>query len=325
MHKFTSTLLFFFVFSIPLIAQDWTEDTCTLKGNVKFLTHSSVSNLFAAEENWQTLDLDYEYNEQGFLVRYNISASYFGENANTNYRIYDETGMRCLIEYQLQDGDTASRYEYSYNAKGKVEQALLYRWGDLIRTFNYVHDERGLLIEYYVDIPEAGYTSHHYYQYNASGRKIGESESHPSHKEIWFWKYDENGYLIEEQLIDSNWASSTTIKVKKNGKHGRRKTVDYSKNVNTTESYTIKFTNNEKGQVISKSRTDANGKPVSDYTYTYSDQGDEITKIHYNYEKERSNEWSFTYTYDEQGNWITKTVYFSGQLFEEVKRKIVYF
>jgi len=310
-----------------LVAQDWLKDTCALNGNVKSVRYESA--IYFGGKEYATEDYRYEYNPQGFLIRSNLSSSHAGKNYNAYYRIYDETGKHCLVQYYIQSKDTASRYDFTYTNLGNVDKAILYNWGKRWSTYNYVYDEKNMLSEYFVVIHRDGDTIRNYFEYDEAGRIIMDAHISETYKKYKYWQYDSNGYLKEEKLLDSNWAGRTTYKMDNDGNVLDKETIDNSKMAYTKESYITKLIYNEQGQVSKETKTDFEGRLVTENIYTYNEEGFEATLISFYAAKEDKSEYTinfiYTYTYDSQGNWITKTASRNGEMFQEEKKKIEYY
>ncbi|MBN4071500.1 hypothetical protein JYT72_03200 [Crocinitomix catalasitica] len=318
-----------------MYTQDWKVDTCSLKGSVESLVLKK--NVFHDDHDFDWFESTYDYNRQGYLVRSNWSSSLWGVNHNTNFRIYDDSGIRCQKEYYIQDGDTASLWEFSYDSHGNLNKQNVYdhgNWGtDMISECIYYYNNKGLLIKELMVIQNSLDEHYRYYDYDADGRLIKDSKITPHKKSIKSWKHDEAGLLIEEKFLDTSWGSRSFYEKDSDGNFVQMRHQDNSEKPYTGESYVTTFSRNDLGQIIQEMKSEPKGKFISRRTYSYNEKGDELTeetlykpsKDKIMPDKKFKGKFVYSYEYDLHGNWISKATELSGKLIERETREIEYY
>lgn len=106
-------------------SQDWREDTVSLHGKVKSIRYQSTLYFGEDEEDWRKKDNLYEYNENGFLIKEDLSNSLIGANYNSTYRIYNKENTLCMEEYFLFRKDTSSRHIFFTMKQEKQPEKLI--------------------------------------------------------------------------------------------------------------------------------------------------------------------------------------------------------
>lgn len=159
-----------------------------------------------------------------------------------------------------------------------------------------------------------------------------------------FFKYDENGRLVEQthEYSGSQNVDRMTTEYNKNGLPCLQ--VQYDENGNETQSCDTKY--DKLGNVVEETIRDARGNKVAQFSYKYDNRGLQIEKnvVRVDYKcsilseydnhgyvtkrvtKSRETEtWTFSYVYDEQGNWIERTSFNEGFPVAKEKRIIEYY
>lgn len=299
------------------------SDTCTLIGNVKSVEYYIKTHYSSDHHEWQKELM--EYNEQGYLVFWDRSSKWSGMHYNAYYRLYNDEGTKCLREYYIQDLDTASYYDFVYTNDGKLEKAILTNWGKHWSTFHYVYNEKGLMIDEYCVIQKDMDTNHHYFDYNELGLVTFASDIRKRTKELKYWSYNENGLLVEEKVLDTSWASATYHEKDEDGNWIEVKKVDHSSNPNTEDSFIKEYFYNQKNLVTKILFKDADGKLLSETTYTYNEQDFPITKKHIWLEDNTERNYKYNYKFDNEGNWTKIITTLNGEEYEVEERIIKYF
>lgn len=322
MQKIKSLIIIILIVNCSSIyCQDWIKDTCEIKGPVKNLIYTSKTYYSTTDYEWQ--ELTYEYNEERYMVRHNRSSSVFGTNYNSYYRVFDKSGTKCLVDYYIQDGDTASWKKLTYK-KGKIVKSVLYNWGKYWNTTIYTYNEQGLLSGHVCTTAD-GWVHPESYNYDANGKIIYHEDISSTVKVLKYWKYDDRGLLIEEKYLDSNWAPRTTHYMDNDGYIDSSITVNNGKSAYTEDSYIHKFSYNEKGQLIEKIETEVDGTIVSKLNFTYNQYGDLETQVFYSSKHDKTYNYTLEYEYDHYGNWTSKITKVDGNLDQEETQKITYY
>lgn len=109
-------------------SQDWLEDKENLKGNVKFIHYKSTKFLQDPDEKMKE-DQQFYYNPKGFLTKSDIKMDFDEVSRWGVNRIYDSSGMHCLMEYPFPYEDTTTKRNFEYDSLGRVRQANYYSNG----------------------------------------------------------------------------------------------------------------------------------------------------------------------------------------------------
>ncbi len=311
-------------FSQHILAQDWKKDTCALKGDVRSVVYTINYYFDDSKKKSEQEKRHYTYNKNGYESRFNLSSTLFGENINTYYRVYDPSGKRCLIEYYIQSGDTLGRLKFVYNDLLQVVSAPYYSRGRHWSTYNYRYDGKGQLTECFVVLQKDKDTIRHTYTYDENCHLIVESDLSKTTSKVTKRRYNDIGYLIEEEHYDTNWAMHSYIQLDKNNTIIRDSTVDHKNNPSTADSYIRRLSYDEKGQLVSVSNYDMAMQLNFTNTYTYLTEGEIATRIFYDAKKNEHSTYRYAYHFDARGNWTKKTTYVNDKRIEFEKRVIRY-
>ncbi|WP_417266590.1 hypothetical protein [Brumimicrobium sp.] len=319
--KQTLTILTLFLHFVGL-SQDWLTDKEELKGNVKSVQYHSTTYISEDEEDWWIEDCEYRYNEQGFLIESSLSRKIYDDYQNGIYRIFDETGTYCLVEYEIRDSDTASATKFKYDSLNRVIEEFYYR-NDFSNTFYKVYDHNGYLSKEYALIRGRD-TSSNIYQYDDLGRKIKDIDTSYSCVIVKTWKYDVYSNIIQEKS-DLKKAPKTTIFTINEDGTREKKVLD--NNPDDDRNYQIDYSYNDLNQIVHEIRKYLDGRVQYDVTYEYNQNGDIIVKSYLDLENNDNGrvEMVIEYEYDSKGNWISRTSYYEDTLDQEETRKIEYY
>jgi len=321
-NKFTTLFILLFLFSNNIIhAQIGVIDTCVIKGNVKSFSFKRDTYESVDYQEWS--NYTYQYNSKRNMTKHNRSSSFSGINYNSYYRIYDKEEELCLIQYFIQSGDTALKKIFTYNEQNDIKTIETFhqgKWGiDKISTSNYIYDKNNLLIQ------TNTHSIKRYFEYDTLNRLIKDTEISTNSKVIKAWEYNNEGLILTEKVLDTNWASATYNEPDKEGNWVVVKKIDYSENPKTSDSYIKEFTYNNQGQLIHEIKTKITGEVLFDEYFTYNHFGDCIHKKYYWSEKNRHIIFSYKYEYDSNRNWTKKTTKVDKELYEVEIRKIEYY
>lgn len=314
--SFKLLILLFTLFNYSGYGQDWLKDTCDLNGPVHFVEYESKCGGIESEHT-------YEYNRQGFLVNWDETWFGFLGGHNGKYRVFDESGTRCLKESRAYNNEISQLYEMYYNENGQLEKQTLHDDGVHWSTFNYRYNESGKLVEEFIVIQSDMDTIHHYFEYDSEGRITKDSYIEKKRKKITAWKYDDNGILLEETFWDTNWIAVAYNEPDEN--QIVLKEEDYNGEPNTSGSYHTTFEYNEKGQIIREQVTNIEQTDHWETIKTYDKNGFLITMQASNITEGGGLNVSYHYKFDRQGNWIKKTTKVNGKSQQKEKRSITYY
>jgi hypothetical protein len=309
-------------FPIKSYSHDWIKDTCEIKGPVKSLDYHSKNYVYPGKVEWEKNH--YEYNEQRFMVKLDRSSSWSGENFNAYFRVFDNSGILCLIAYNLADGDTTSRTEFTYNTEGNAIESNYYTGGKYWNTTTYTHNDHGLLTHQSCKLAN-GNIFEESFQYDDNDKKVYHEDVSTNVTQLKYWIYNDLGYLMEEKNLDSNRAPRTTYYMSNEGDVDSTVKADNSKNVYTKDSYILRFTYNKAGREIENIKTDADENLVSKSTFTYNKMGYKKTQVYFNAKNDQTYNYTYQYQYDNYGNWTSKITKFDGKLFREETQIIKYY
>ncbi|MGV3611948.1 MAG: hypothetical protein ACO1N0_13410 [Fluviicola sp.] len=300
------------LFSTSVCSQDWMNDKEDLKGQVKSVYYTS--RVFSGDGSEEFFQINrFEYNKNGFLIRFGSSETADGKESYSFYRIFDEIQNRCLLEYTLFDGDTSSKHVYEYIEEGRYKRQKNY---DKQGTIKYLYNHKGLVTQQLTGISETLYV------YDESGRKIKEAYTSETFEQIKTWSYSEDGKLLEEKSEVKKAPPTIVIKVNDDGTYGQEKVLE--QNPDDDRSYWISRSYNTKGLLEKETTRYFDGRFQYCKVFAYRSDGN-IAQESTITEDGKKVDQLVTYEYDSQGNWIKRLEYWDGKIECIQERVILYY
>jgi len=302
------------------------EDNTDLKGRVKEVTETNYTII------------DGKSNRKGLGGKITIQ--------NETKKSYDRNGLlteQSLISYV---GGDSKRWVFSYDARKKMTEEVVYNNVGLYETIKYIYDGDNLTQKIWyrgsAKTPEKTW----YYQYAGNGKLLSEYWTDAGGNIVWkgVYKYDAKGNMIEKSwIVDDRTTSKWTCKYDAAGN-----IIENAEYVNGILKEISFNTYNEKGQrteerVLKNDVLDFQKEFAYDkkgnlkFEWWYDTNGKLIHQRNYDYDKSQKMQSSFTWdtggklldktywTYDGMGNYVQRIEY-AGQIpVYTVKRTIIYY
>ncbi len=246
---------------------DWTKEN--LKGKVKSYTNRTYKTLerfgnveIGERTSSMGFDDQKKFDEKGYLIesnKYLDDGTLFFCYKNK----YDDVGnMTELICYDT-EGILTFREKYEYDSKGNLIEKNNYNpSGRLFDKIIYEYDKNGNLVEEstYYEFSESPFFSTTY-DYDDRGNRIEESRyfygkyKKPRLEDLYRFKYNESGYLVEKHIYDTNKKLQLIIR----------------------------YSYNEKGDLTEEYDCEADGGIIgmNSYSYNYDEKGNWKSRIRY--------------------------------------------
>lgn len=305
-----------------LNAQDWLEDKEDLKGNVKKVHYTRAVFFTEEKENWWTIENNYEYNINGFLIRSSSVGNASGKFDYGIFRVFDDSDEKCQIEYDLNYGDTTSKCLYVYNYRGQIEKSNYYRNNELWNTSYYTYNKAGFLSQK-LAITIKNDSLWDKYKYDVVGRMIEYVDSSKSLYVLKTWEFDDKDRLIEVKSQKLKMPKPIVITIGDNGTILDEKKVD--RIPKDEDHLKITYVYNEKNQILQEIRDYLDSDEGFERIYLYNEQGEVSSITSTDLNSKDKNITTITYEYDLNGNWTSKKYYWNGEYNEIETREIEYY
>lgn len=268
-----------------------------LKGNIRTCSYS-LKTFESADTSIITENAF--YNDKGRLTSsMRTTSGRFGVFQNSTLRIYDESDTTCILQYHIQDKDTASVYKFEYDSFGRMLKASLFNWGKYYSSFNFKYNSESLKSECLVLFAVKNDSNITKYEYDSNRNLLVVAEYDGSEfQKSMERNYNKDGYLVG---------------------------LKYTLHSNLESSYTEKHTIDEFGNIIESLRTDFNGLFQSHQKYTYNDKGLMESQTLLDAYGDTIVHFSMKYTYDDHDNWISCFTTANDTLIQIEEWQIEYF
>ena len=317
-----SLIFIFLIISHYGSSQKWLLDKEDLNGNVKAVYYNSVTFVGENESDWWTEESSKYYNEQGFLTESNTRQVMFGEYIEGVFRIFDEQGEQCLIEYFILNDDTISTSYFDYDSLSRVKKCIFFSRDKHWSTYNYSYNKKGRLDECLVVLEKSKAKIRDVYKYDVFGNKTKHSHTSDNYVVVKTWKYDKHGNIVLEKSELKKAPSTTVVTLNDNGAREVKRVNNFS---DDDRNYVISFEYNQINQIIREVKKYLDGRTWYDYAYTYNNRGFVETKTFLNAKCCDDGVMSYTYKYDNMGNWISIIQSGPSALDMEKHREIEYY
>ena len=259
--------------------------------------------------------------------------TFYGKENNYQYMFFNESGMITEYSYNTMGArdETEIRNFIKYNDKGLIAENREYcldgmnnEHSEYVKTFTY--DNKDLLIE------EKSGNNSVFYKYDKNGYKIEEktirkttqinsNQIIDNYEFVLNFKNDDSGCKIEE------YSTSYKTIFKYNDKKKLVEEQQYSilANGSVLLNKIITYEYDKKGNVTNHSEKNAEGKVFSSETYSYNENGFVSKILSFSTLREGYNKETFEYEYDSNKNWIKKTNFIANKPEYIEEREIVYF
>ena len=321
-------LLMILVFCIISCSVKHNNDLIKLNLNGKI--KSIKSTLFEVVEN------------SGQIIKGKEKKIYSDESENNyQYVLFNESGMitESLLRTMGARDECEIRSFYKYNKKGLIIEkredlggGIYNNHDECITTF--IFDDKDLLIEEKTvsNNFEINSISTKNYKYDKNGYKIEEKNTSliidkksnkiiQNNEFVMYFKNDDSGCKIEEY----NTSNKTTFLYdsKKELIEKQQYSILNDGKISLNETTTFKY--DTKGKLTDQTNKNSNGKLISWKTYNYNENGFISEVISFDSFRENNNKDSFKYEYDKNKNWIKKTTFFKDKPETIEEREIVYY
>ncbi|MFK8038794.1 MAG: hypothetical protein AB8B74_10925 [Crocinitomicaceae bacterium] len=239
------------------------------------------------------------YNDKAKLtnsIRY-VSEG-LGDFHHSTLRVYSSDDITCTLQYQIQNGDTASVIKFDNDTLGRKLKATRYNWGEYWNNYNFLYNSGGLVKEIYALYGKNNDTSRTIYNYNSKGIILGITKYNNAifHKSIE-WKYNKNGDLVESTYI-----------------HGGH----------PEGSYKEIYINDSLGHIKDSKKTDLNDNFVMHKTFDYNDMGNIESETLMKQSGDTLVHFFREYEYDKYDNWVSCITTANDTLYQIEEREIDY-